>query len=75
MTGESDFFCSICSSNNQAVATQETFKLADYLIIQVKRFLVFNQAVTKDINKISCTPTVTVSVTLEKDIYSWQQEV
>ena len=42
--------------------------MGDYLIIQVKRFLVFNQAVTKDISKISCNPTLTVLVTLDEDI-------
>ena len=42
--------------------------MGDYLIIQVKRFLVFNQAVTKDISKISCIPTLTVPVTLDEDI-------
>ena len=34
----------------------------------VKPVLVFNQAVPKDINKISCNPTLTVSVTLDEDI-------
>ena len=34
----------------------------------MKYFLVFNQAVTKDISKISCSPTLTVPVTLDEDI-------
>ena len=42
--------------------------MGDYLIMQVKYVLVSNQAGTKDVSKISCTPTVTVSVTLVEDI-------
>ena len=42
-----EFFCNIYF--NQALADQEFSKVGDYLIIQVKRFLVFNQAVTKDL--------------------------
>ena len=42
--------------------------MGDYLIIQVKPALVLNQAVPKDISKISCTPTLTVPVTLDEDI-------
>ena len=68
LSDKNEFFCNICSSNNQALADQEISKVGDYLIIQVKRFLVFNQAVTKDISKISCIPTLTVPVTLDEDI-------
>ena len=42
--------------------------MGDYLVIQVKHVLLSNQAGTKDINKISCTPTVAVSVTLDGEI-------
>ena len=56
------------SSNNKALADQEISKVADYLIIQLKRFLVFGQAVTKDIIRISCNPSQTVPVALDKDI-------
>ena len=42
--------------------------MGDYLIIQVKYVLVSNQAVTKNISKISSTPIVTVSVILVEDI-------
>ena len=42
--------------------------MGDYLIIQVKYVLVFNQAGTKDVSRISYTCTVTVSVTLDEDI-------
>ena len=58
------FFCNICSSNNQALADQKISKVGNYLIIQVKCFLVFNQALTKDISKLFCTPTLPVPVTL-----------
>ena len=34
----------------------------------MKHFLVLNQAVTKSITKTSCTPTLTVPVTLDEDI-------
>ena len=63
-----EFFYHICSSNNQALADQEFSKVGEYLIIQVKCFLVFNQALTKNISKISCKPPLTVPVTLNKDI-------
>ena len=68
LSGENEFFCNTSSSNNQALADHEISKVGDYLIIQVKRFLVFNQAVTKDITKISCTLTLTVPVTLDEDV-------
>ena len=68
LSDRNEFFCNICSSNNQALADQDISEVGDYLIIQVKRFLVFNQAVTKDVSKISCTPTVAVPVTLDEDI-------
>ena len=42
--------------------------MRNYLITQVKDFLVFNQAVTKDLIKISCTPTLTVPSTLDEEI-------
>ena len=42
--------------------------MGDYLIIQVKHVLVSNQPVTKNISKISSTPTVTVSVILVEHI-------
>ena len=61
-------FCNFCSSNNQALANQEIPKVGNYLITQVKDFLVFNQAVTKDLIKISCTPTLTVPFTLDEEI-------
>ena len=61
-------FCNFCSSNNQALANQEIPKVGNYLITQVKDFLVFNQAVTKDVSKISCTPTLTVPFTLDEEI-------
>ena len=67
LRGENEFFCNIYSSNNQALADHEISKVGDCLIIQLKHFLVFNQAVTKDITKISCTPTLTVPVTLDED--------
>ena len=47
--------------------------MGDYLIIQVNHFLVFNQAVTKDISGISYTPTLTVPVTLDEDIVSFKK--
>ena len=68
LSGKNESFCNICFPNNQALADQEISKVSDYLIIQMKRFLVFNQAVTKDISKISCTPTLSVPVTLMEDI-------
>ena len=68
MSGKNEFFCNICSSNNQVPADHEISKVGDYLTIQMKRFLVFNQEVTKDITKISCTPTLAVPVTLDDDI-------
>ena len=68
LSGENEFFCNTCSSNNQALADHEISKVGDYLIIQMKPFLVFNQAVTKNINKISSTPTLTVPVTLDEDL-------
>ena len=46
LSGENAFFCHICSSNNQARADHKICKMADYLIIQVKRFFAFHQAVT-----------------------------
>ena len=58
-------FCNICSSNNQALTDQKISKVGNYLIIQVKCFLVFNQALTKDISKLFCTPTLPVPVTLD----------
>ena len=73
LSGENEFFCNICSSNNQVLADHEIFKVGDYSVIQLKRFLVFNQVVTKDITKIFCSPTLTVPVTLDED--SWPQEV
>ena len=73
LSSENEFFCNICSSNNQVLADHEIFKVGDYSIIQVKHFLVFNQVVTKDITKIFCSPTLTVPVTLDED--SWPQEV
>ena len=66
-SGKNEFFCHICSSNNQALADHEISKVCDCLIIQVKHFLVFNQAVTKDITKISCSLTLTVPVTPDED--------
>ena len=68
MSGENECFCNICSSNKLALADHEISKVGDYLIIQVKRFLVFNQAVTKDITKISCILTLTVPVTLDENV-------
>ena len=68
LSGKSEFFCNICSSNNQALAGLEISRVGDYLIIQVKRLFVFNQAVTKDIIQISCTRTLTKPVTLDEDI-------
>ena len=68
LSDENEFFCNFCSTNNQALADQVISKVGDYLIIQVKRFLVFNQAVTKYISKISCNPTLTVPATLDEDI-------
>ena len=47
-----------------AVADKAMSKVGDYLIIQVKHDLVSNQAGTKDISRISCISTVTVSVTI-----------
>ena len=67
-SGKNDSFCNICSSNSQALADQEISTVGDSLIIQVKHFLVFNQAMTKDISKISCTPALTVPVTLDEDV-------
>ena len=61
-------FCNFGSSNNQALTNQEISKVGNYLIMQVKYFLVFNQAVTKDISKISCTPTLAVPFTLDEEI-------
>ena len=61
-------FCNFGSSNNQALTNQEISKVGNYLITQVKYFLVFNQAVTKDISKISCTPTLAVAFTLDEEI-------
>ena len=68
LSGVNEFFCNISFSNSQALTDPEISKVGDCLIIQVKRFLVFNHAVTKDITKISCTPTLTVPVTLDEDI-------
>ena len=68
MTGKNDFSCNFCSSNNQALVDQEISEVGDYLIIQLSCFLIFNKAVTKDICKISCTPTLTVPVTSHEDI-------
>ena len=42
--------------------------MGNYLITKVKDFLVFNLAVTKDLIKISCTPTLTVPFTLDEEI-------
>ena len=67
-SGKNDSFCNICSSNSQALADQEISTVGDSLIIQVKHFLAFNQVVTKDISKISCTPALTVPVTLDEDV-------
>ena len=56
---------------NQALADLADLEISivhDYLIIQVKRFLGLNQAVTQDINKTTCTPTLTVAVTLDEEI-------
>ena len=39
--------------------------MGNYLIIQVKCFLVFNQPVTKDISKLSCTPHSNSTVALD----------
>lgn len=61
-------FCNFGSSNNQALTNQEISKVGNYLITQVKYFLVFNQAVTKDISKISCTPTLTLPFALDEEI-------
>ena len=68
LSDKNEFFCDICPPNNQALADQEISKVGDYLTKQAKRFLVFNQAVTKDKSKISCTPTQKVPVTLDEDI-------
>ena len=57
LSDKNEFFCDIRPPNNQALADQDISKVGDYLIKQAKRFLVFNQAVTKDESKISCTPT------------------
>ena len=62
---KNEFSCNICSSNNQPLADQKISKVGNYLIIQVKCFLVFNQALTKDISKLFCIATVTVPVTLD----------
>ena len=68
MNWKNDFICNFSSSNNEALADQEVSKVGDYLIIQVKHFLVFGQVVTKYISKTCCTPTPTVPVTLDADI-------
>ena len=47
---------------------QQISEVGDYLIIQVKHFFVYNQALTKNISKISCTPTPTIPVILDEDI-------
>ena len=39
----------------------------------MKPFLVFNQGVTKNITKISSTPTLTVPVTLDEDIVGYRK--
>ena len=68
LSGENEFFCNICSSNNQTLADHEISKVGDYLTIQGKHLLVSNQTVTRDITKIYCTPTLTVPVALDEDI-------
>ena len=50
----------------QALADQAISKVSDCLIMEVQHFLVFNQALTKDVSKISCIPTQTA--TLDKHV-------
>ena len=61
-------FCNFWSSNNQALANPEIPKVGNYLITQVKDFLVFSQAFTKNISKISCTQTLTLPFALDEEI-------
>ena len=65
LSDKNEFFSNICSSNNQALADQKISKVGNYLIIQVKCFLVFNEALTKDLSKPFSTPTLPVPVTLD----------
>ena len=71
LSGENDFFCSISASNNEALADQAISKVGDCLIMEVQHFLVFNQALTKDMSKISCIPTQTV--TLDKHVVHYKK--
>ena len=59
LSDENEFFCNICFSKNQALADHEISK---------EGVNGFNQAVTKDITKISHSPTLSVLVTLDEDI-------
>ena len=68
LSGENEFFCNFCSFNNEALSGQETSKVDDNLIIQVKQFLEFGQETTKYVRKISYSPILTLPVTLDEDI-------
>ena len=64
LSDKNEFSCNICSSINQPLADQKISKVGSYLIIQLKCFLVFNQALAKDVSKLFCIATVAVPVTL-----------
>ena len=53
LSGKNEFFYNICSTNNKALADLDISKVIDYLIIQVKCFLVFNQTVKRDIRSLA----------------------
>ena len=71
LTDENSFFCHTCQTQRPASVEHSFTQVGKYLIIQLKRFVVHEDSVIKDVQKVHCTsklsvPFVDNEVTLNK---------
>ena len=67
LQGENSFYCHVCKSHESAVVSQYLTSVGQYLILQTKRFIQEGLLFNKHLQKIACTPVLTVPVLAEDD--------
>ena len=62
LSGETSYFCNACAAYRSAYIEHSFSKLGQYLIVHLKRFTQQDNVFRKNIQKVFCTPNITVPV-------------
>ena len=67
LTGSNSVFCHVCQSHQPAVLSQNLSAIGQYLILQTKRFINQGSLFTKHLQKVVCSPNLSVPVLTQDD--------